>query len=96
MTDKLTCKMSDGREWDVVGEFPSTADGYSENRVVWLVPIHRKPREWYTVAWISKEYGEMQSEQRFKSYVEAMKWAELEFKFPREYDIIKVREVIAE
>lgn len=41
MTNKLTAKLSDGREFEVVNDMP-TAEG-SENRVVWLKPLKPEP-----------------------------------------------------
>lgn len=47
MTEKLTAKLSDGREFEVVNDMP-TAEG-SENRVMWLKPIEPEPREWWAI-----------------------------------------------
>jgi hypothetical protein len=46
---KLTAKLSDGREYEVVGDWSASFEGASENRVMWLNPIKREPREWYEV-----------------------------------------------
>lgn len=47
MTNKLTAKLSDGREFEVVNDMP-TAEG-SENRVMWLKPLKKEPREFWAV-----------------------------------------------
>ena len=47
MDKKLTAKLSDGTEWEVVNNMP-TAEG-SENRVVWLKPFKDEPREFWVV-----------------------------------------------
>lgn len=47
MSPKLTAKLSDGTEWEVVNNMP-TAEG-SENRVMWLKPLKEEPKEFWAV-----------------------------------------------
>ncbi len=75
MTEKLTCKMSDGTEWEVV--IPPRDDIYGNPHRCYLKPIEREPREWWSVVWNTKERGARQSQHLFKSHDEAARWAKL-------------------
>ena len=51
MSSKLTAKLSDGTEWEVIGDGHEQIGPYYNNwvRKFYCVPIKREPREWWCV-----------------------------------------------
>lgn len=45
MANKLTCKMSDGTEWEVRCHWNQISD--DQSKVMVVTPIKREPREWF-------------------------------------------------
>lgn len=88
MTNKLTAKLSDGREFEVVNDMP-TAEG-SENRVMWLKPLKKEPREWWEVISpcdhnIVNSFTSREKAESFMQYFGASL---------NTYEIVHVREVV--
>lgn len=99
MSDKLTCKMSDGTEWevdDMKSYWPQALNGLV-GRQAWLRPINREPREWWNVMWSGHSCPKVQAGRQFNSFDEASEWAATAIgpnSAVMGYEIIKVREVI--
>jgi hypothetical protein len=96
MTNKLTAKLSDGREFEVVNDMP-TAEG-SENRVMWLKPLKKEPREW----WFVHASGNSDPYCFFDKESEARDFCDRESRRMKEigrlirYEVSHVREVVAD
>lgn len=92
MTEKLTAKLSDGTEWEVVNNMP-TAEG-SKNRVMWMKPLKKEPREWWQIQ-SAVDRGFLCAT-RFESEAEAKMGAKIrnESAGSNAYFVVYVREVV--
>lgn len=89
MTKNLTCKMSDGTEWEVVAGPIQLVAGPT----AYLRPIKREPRQWWCVIFSTAFRQRLcQSEELFDNKDDAARWAHEHCR--DDYEIIKVREVI--
>lgn len=95
MSDKLTCKMSDGTEWEVVSISTTTLHAQLNFKTVaHLKPMKREPREWWTILFSPDDNPiKLQGPVRFETKEKAEQWANQYYKFIQ-YEAVQVREVI--